>query len=70
VIETLPKELGTYRGIQGAYRDTSKHLIHKNLTKIWNLSQRVEYGENCIACTEKRERGKSSGELTREEGWP
>jgi hypothetical protein len=36
VDETFPKALGTYRGIYESTRDTSKHLIHMNLTRIWN----------------------------------
>jgi hypothetical protein len=54
--ETLPKELGTCRGIQQAYRNLSMHLDSQIWQRLKNLHKGVVRGK---VCTERqREKGK------------
>jgi hypothetical protein len=64
--ETLPKELGTCRGIQEAYRNVANHMDSQDFDKKGIESKR--WFENELHCLQlKRERGKAVG-LTREKG--
>jgi hypothetical protein len=40
--ETLPKELGTCRGIQEAHRNTSNHMDSQEFIRIWDWIKEVE----------------------------
>jgi hypothetical protein len=40
-VKTLPKELGTYRNVQGTQRHTYHNLVSQEFTEIWNWYTRV-----------------------------
>jgi hypothetical protein len=57
--ETLPKELRTYKNVQGTQRNTFDHLVSLEFTGIdrdWIWAQKGWRGEHCSA--KWRERGK------------
>jgi hypothetical protein len=42
--ETLPKELRTYKDVQGTQRNTYHNLVSQDFTRIWNWHTRGEKG--------------------------
>jgi hypothetical protein len=65
--ETLPKELRTYKNVQGRQRNTFHHLVSLEFKRIFNGHKGVEEGASLVAGAQ-RERGKEREKriLTRE----
>jgi hypothetical protein len=56
---TLPKELGTCRDVQGTHRNTNGHMVSLDFTEILNRGERG--GEKVPKVTNRELRGSERG---------